>query len=147
MNNFENAKKELKRTDEIKNLAKELMTKEGLNYSDAYNKALHQLGVEDMENITENEYGKQSFITSEAFAAFGEKINGRSIDTISPKKVEILLTAYYMGVDVNTLDIDLKADKLQREVTKEYENMQKTKKKDKVLEFTKNDYRKDANAA
>ena len=147
MINFENAKKVLNRTDEIRNLAKELMAKEGLSYLDAYNKALNKLGVDDMENITDNGYGKQSFITSEAFAAFGEKINGRPIDTIPPKKLEILVTAYYMGVDINELDIDLSVNKIQKQVTKSYENKEKTKEKDKQFVLLKPNNIKDTKAA
>ncbi len=147
MEKIEEAEKILERTDDLRSLANEIIKQSGVSYEDAFAEAKNLNGVTDMGEIAEvKKYGQPSYYYADAIATFGEEINGVKVASISPQKLESLLTASKMGTEVEYTK-DMNKDDIRKAAIENRRQMEKTKKKDKVLELKKPENRKDVNAA
>ena len=88
------AERVLDRTDDLRNIANEISKTKGISYEDAFAEAKNLNGITDMVEIAEVEkYGQPSYYYADAIATFGETINGVPTASVSPEKLEELLTA------------------------------------------------------
>ena len=137
----------LERTDDLRNVANEISKRKGLTYEDAYAEAKNLNGVTDMMEIGDiNKYGEPSYFYKEAVATFGSDVNGVPTETISPEKLEVLLTANKMGTTID-FKKDMSTSDLKKQTINNRKEKEKTKEKDKVLILKKPNDRKDVNAA
>ena len=138
----------LERTDDLRNVAKEISKEKGVSYEDAFAEAKNKKGVIDMMEIGDiNKYGEPSYYYKEAVATFGDNVNGVPTETISPEKLEVLITANKMGADIIDFKKNMSASDLKKQTVNSRREKEKTKEKDKILILKKPNNRKDVNAA
>ena len=108
--------KVLERTDDLRNIANEISKKKSISYEDAFAEAKNLNGVTDMLEIADNnKYGEPSYYYVEAKATFGDNVNGVAVETISPEKLEVLLTANRMGANVINFKKDMPVGELKQQ--------------------------------
>jgi len=139
--------KVLERTDDLRSVANEISKAKGLSYEDAFAEAKNLNGVTDMLEIADiNKYGEPSYYYKEAVATFGDNVNGVKTETISPEKLETLLTANKMGAEIEYSKA-MSNNEIKIQAIEKRKEKEKTKEKDKVLIFTKPKNVKDIKAA
>jgi len=139
--------KVLERTDDLRNTANVISEEKDISYEDAFAEAKNKKGVTDMSEIAEIEkYGEPSYYYKEAVATFGDNVNGVKTETISPEKLEGILTADKIGAKIEYKKGMSKSD-IKSAAIENRRQKEKTKEKDKVLIFTKPKNVKDIKAA
>ncbi|MBR3524162.1 MAG: hypothetical protein IKN87_05755 [Bacilli bacterium] len=148
MEKIEEVEKILERTDDLRNIAKEISKQKGIAYEDAFAEAKNLNGVTDMSDIAEvKKYGQPSYYYADAVTTFGEEINGVPVSEISPEKLEELLTANKMGADTIEYKKGMSKDDIKKSAIENKISKEKVKKRDKILILEKPENRKDVNAA
>lgn len=130
--------KVLERTDDLRSVANYISKQKGLSYEDAFAEAKNLNGVTDMLEIADlKKYGEPSYYYKEAKATFGDNVNGVATETISPEKLEVLLTANQMGANVIEFKKDKSVSELKNQAINDRREKEKTKTNDKILVFKK----------
>lgn len=138
MEKLEETKLINERIDDLRYSANYVCKNENKPYDEAWNKAENLKGVFDILSIAKINYGIPTYEYKEALMNIGTTINGIDLATISPGKLESLVTAVNMGSEIENFSKNMTIDEIKKEAIKGRIVKEKTMEKGKVFVLEKN---------